>query len=246
MKPFIRRTLIALMVISLIFAASAVAMASGDRSAGTTPSVAKIVLIHYGQATAARWTATDQVRDYKYTGIRWPDAEPVIRFSVDPANGWGLADSSISTAVDLATGAWHSANAKVTFVDEGTTTTAIDPGAFPDGKNTVSFRSISSQFPSAIAVTYSWYYTKTKRVFEVDTIFNDDLPWSVNPYGASFSGSYDVQNIATHEIGHWLVLGDLYKPRDSELTMYGYGAMGETKKDTLGLGDILGINRIYP
>jgi hypothetical protein len=29
------------------------------------------------------------------------------------------------------------------------------------------------------------------------------------------------------------------------LTMYGYGALGELKKDSLGYGDALGVRKIY-
>ncbi len=245
MKRSIGKILLLLAIVALAASAAAGIIAAREKAARGGPEIAKLTFIHYGKSGGQR-EATDTITDYKYNGVRWPDAAPVIRFTIDPTNKWGLQSFDIKTAVDSAAAAWHDADNKVTFVDDGIAAATADPGAAPDGRNTVSFRSISSKFPNAIAVTYSWYYVNTKRVFEVDTIFNDDLPWSVNPYGASFTGSYDVQNIATHEIGHWLVLGDLYKPRDAELTMYGYGAMGETKKDTLGVGDILGINRIYP
>jgi len=74
------------------------------------------------------------------------------------------------------------------------------------------------------------------------------LKWAWAPYIGDCSGTagaYDIQNIMTHENGHWLGLNDLYSATDKDLTMYGYGMTGELKKDTLGLGDILGINTIY-
>lgn len=49
----------------------------------------------------------------------------------------------------------------------------------------------------------------------------------------------------THEFGHWFVLDDLYSDADYWLTMYGYAGYGETYKQTLGLGDIMGIQAIY-
>jgi hypothetical protein len=76
------------------------------------------------------------------------------------------------------------------------------------------------------------------------------LPWSINDPTLGDCGgdpaSYDVQNVATHEFGHWVGLGDIYDPNDSELTMYGYGALGELKKDTLATGDTIGINTVAP
>lgn len=57
----------------------------------------------------------------------------------------------------------------------------------------------------------------------------------------------------THEVGHWLFLGDLADAQDKEMTMYGtIGAeqgeefVTERKKVTLGLGDILGARALYP
>ncbi|MFH0805078.1 MAG: matrixin family metalloprotease, partial [Patescibacteria group bacterium] len=76
-----------------------------------------------------------------------------------------------------------------------------------------------------------------------DTIFNNASGFSWSTTGQS--GAYDLQNIGTHEFGHWLQLGDLYTARDRELTMYGYGATSETKKRDLGLGDTLGVQKIY-
>jgi hypothetical protein len=55
----------------------------------------------------------------------------------------------------------------------------------------------------------------------------------------------DVQNIMTHEFGHWCGLDDLYDSSDYWLTMYGYSGYGETYKQTLGWGDILGLKELY-
>jgi len=55
-----------------------------------------------------------------------------------------------------------------------------------------------------------------------------------------------VQDIATHEFGHWVGLDDLYSDADKDLTMYGFGAGGELKKRTLGTGDADGANAVAP
>lgn len=55
----------------------------------------------------------------------------------------------------------------------------------------------------------------------------------------------DLQNIATHELGHAAGLGDLYKPPATEETLYGYANYGETKKRGLYYGDIAGIKKLY-
>jgi hypothetical protein len=65
--------------------------------------------------------------------------------------------------------------------------------------------------------------------------------WSLN----GEAGKMDVQNIMTHEFGHWCGLKDLYQDKDYWLTMYGYANYGETYKRTLGLGDINGLRKVY-
>ncbi len=54
----------------------------------------------------------------------------------------------------------------------------------------------------------------------------------------------DLQNIATHEIGHGIGLSDLYNSCTEE-TMYGFSSFGEIEKRTLNLGDITGLQKMY-
>jgi hypothetical protein len=108
-----------------------------------------------------------------------------------------------------------------------------------DGVNGISY----GDYPSAgaIAVTYIWYYGDTGEVIEVDTLFDTDYAWSTS----GEPDKMDLQNIATHEFGHWLVLDDLYMKPARRQTMYGYSGYGETIKITLENGDIAGIEEIY-
>ncbi|HUS88120.1 MAG TPA: hypothetical protein VMW91_01925, partial [Desulfosporosinus sp.] len=55
----------------------------------------------------------------------------------------------------------------------------------------------------------------------------------------------DVQNIMTHEAGHWLVLNDLYDDIYIEQTMYGVSSDRELKRRSLESGDIAGVRKIY-
>ena len=78
---------------------------------------------------------------------------------------------------------------------------------------------------------------------------NKKFSWSWTPYNisnlCSVQNTYDAQNILTHEIGHWFGLDDHYTTEYQENTMYGYGSKNEVKKDTLTIGDVLGLNLIY-
>ena len=58
------------------------------------------------------------------------------------------------------------------------------------------------------------------------------------------SNAYDVQTVALHELGHYLLLNDLYNSSDSAKVMYGYVSTGTTKR-VLNSDDIAGIQNIY-
>lgn len=57
-------------------------------------------------------------------------------------------------------------------------------------------------------------------ILDSDIILNTKHKWSTNVSG----DSYDVQSVATHELGHSLHLGDLYGSDDTEKTMYAHGS----------------------
>lgn len=130
----------------------------------------------------------------------------------------------------------------INFVNKGTT--YINKRAL-DYHNIITWGQTSG---SALAVTYIWYYPSTGAVVDVDTIMNKKFAWTWTPYVAGVcvnSSTYDAQNILTHELGHWLGLDDEYTGNYINNTMYGYGAKGEIKKDTLTQGDIDGLKGIY-
>ncbi|MFC1873432.1 matrixin family metalloprotease, partial [Chloroflexota bacterium] len=70
--------------------------------------------------------------------------------------------------------------------------------------------------------------------------------WDEFSAGDTILYDVDVQNIMTHEAGHWLMLLDMYDYYASEQTMYGYASQLELKKISLEEGDISGIQVIYP
>jgi hypothetical protein len=166
---------------------------------------------------------------------------------------WKLNASTVPTkyltadvahdAIVAAFNTWTAADSAKKFSYDGTTGAK---NARLDGTNAVLWGRLSA---STIAVTYVWYYTSTHVVAEIDMVFNKRYPWAIFAGGEECQYSpdaYDLQDIATHEIGHWVGLDDLYNDSDADLTMYGFGAGGELKKRTLGTGDISGVNAVAP
>tara|TARA_Y100000294_G_scaffold177286_1_gene202159 strand:- start:486 stop:1832 length:1347 start_codon:yes stop_codon:yes gene_type:complete len=121
----------------------------------------------------------------------------------------------------------------------GGSTTSTSHGS-NDGTNIVTFGVLSSS--SILAQNSYWYHTSSGNMADSDIRFNTTHSWGTS----GSAGIYDVQNIGTHSYGHTLCLADLYSSADTEKTMYGYHAAGETKKRTLHSDDINGIAYLYP
>lgn len=95
-----------------------------------------------------------------------------------------------------------------------------------------------------------------RRIIEFDILYDTDFMWgdALNPpqnCSVNETGEIcvpvpvmDLQNIATHEIGHGLGLGDL-DAGCAEETMYGYSWEGDVQKRDLNAGDITGIHKLY-
>jgi hypothetical protein len=194
---------------------------------------------HLGTCTT---TADDTVVDYGLAGWHLPSVGITWKLnesSVPSSVGASAARAAVTSAFDT----WSAADPQKIFVNGGSTT--VKAAKF-DGTNAILWKRLS---PSTIGVTYVWYYTATGEVAEVDTAFNSRYPWAIFSSSGECQSSpdaYDVQDIATHEFGHWVGLDDLYDDADKDLTMYGFGAGGELKKRTLGTGDVDGANAVAP
>lgn len=166
--------------------------------------------------------------------IKW--ANPNTSYYIN-ASGSTISSNEVINAVVAAMNEWTNVpTSSFEFFYAGTTNHTYGY----NGINTVSFRNMGSS--SVLAVNGFWYYPSTGQMIESDIEFNTYYAYSTN--GAA--GTFDIQNIATHEFGHSLSLKDLYSGADSEKTMYGYASMGETKKRTLHQDDIDGISFLYP
>lgn len=85
-------------------------------------------------------------------------------------------------------------------------------------------------------------FSSSGHILGEDTAFNDYLTWRIG----AFSGCWDVQSVATHEIGHWLHLDDLYQESNTGQTMYAFGSANSISMKSLEWGDENGAHYVYP
>ncbi|MEM2183395.1 MAG: hypothetical protein QXQ62_04595 [Candidatus Bathyarchaeia archaeon] len=168
--------------------------------------------------------------DYRLLPFSW---KTTARFWINPSNKYGFSASSVIKAITASANTWDEQTLFQLFQYMGATSRSA--GKY-DRYNVVSW---GPYRVGVIAVTYIWYVGDT--IIETDTRLNTYYGWSLT----GEKGKMDVQNIMTHEFGHWCGLDDLYDDKDYWLTMYGYADYGETYKRTLGLGDILGLRAVY-
>ena len=172
---------------------------------------------------------------------KWKTVED---YMVDPSNIRGLTSEFISEDLALDIGKWETAGSDDILGNEIAEIVNRDTIGSLNGKNEVMFADIDSL--GAIGVTIIWGYfggrPSNRELVEWDMVFDDvDFDWSAT----GEAGKMDFENIATHELGHAVGMGDLYNTECSTQTMYGYASYGETKKQTLEAGDIAGIQKLY-
>lgn len=95
----------------------------------------------------------------------------------------------------------------------------------------------------AFGLTLVWHDEKTGEIFDADMQLNETLgPLTLCPNATCPEAAVDLQNIITHEAGHFLGLGH---SAEKDACMYGKAEVGETSKRFLSLDDIDGLCAMY-
>jgi hypothetical protein len=133
--------------------------------------------------------------------VRWARPESITWFASD-RGAVGVSASDFQGAVAGAFAAWEAVpTAAVAFQFAGATTALPSDD---DGRSTLGFES-EPQLDRVLGATSFSFDVLTGELIEADVFFNTRFAWSTAPAGDS--ASFDLQSIATHEIGHFLGLG---------------------------------------
>jgi hypothetical protein len=183
-----------------------------------------------------------------------------LTVTIDPSLAG--ATPQAKAAIMDAFGTWASSDALLPRVTFNATDT---PGAAAqDGVNRLLLGPITvAGQEQDLAITISYADTDTGAVVEADTIFNSAYDWaSIGATGTGDSkdsdgrhnahkgsdskaceGRYDLQNVATHEAGHFFGLGEDFD--DPSTTMYVSSTPCQTSKRALSTTDVTVISGLY-
>ena len=165
-----------------------------------------------------------------------------ISWQFNSAGSDNVSDGSDEAAIQAAFAEWQSVNGSALRFSRGADTGSKNAGTsahviFFDENNGSGF------FPSGsgiVAITPISYDTGNGRILDADIIFNG-RDWNFSTDGTP--GTYDIQDIATHEIGHFVGLD--HSPVLSG-TMWPYVSRGQTLHRSLTTDEQSGAKAIAP
>jgi hypothetical protein len=173
--------------------------------------------------------------------LKWAGDPAEITCTINTSNPYGLGSTFVIDAISASAAEWDWYTATSLFYDCTTTT---GPEAAYNVGNRVNGISFDNYYgdPGIIAACMVWYSPATKQIVEFDIVFETDFTWGDATGDPSVM---DLQNIATHEIGHALGLADVYELECSDVTMYGYSGNGDIEKRDIADQDKTGIQTLY-
>jgi hypothetical protein len=220
---------------------------SGDHFVLTPPGLQKIVFIHYKKGYAKPpWAdgGKKETQCYDFLGrwVKWKELP--VNYVIDPDNPYNLTEEFITDAIYNSAEEWDSYTSSELFGSYSIDYEASWDSDAPDGRNELLFGDYPQEGVIAVTVVWGYFYgpPDERKIIEFDILFDTDFVWGD---ATADPNVMDLQNIATHELGHGVGLDDLYDTVCSEETMYGYSDYGETKKRTLNTGDITGLQELY-
>lgn len=201
--------------------------ATGGRRFDYKRSLVQQYLRDSGRSSKLESRAAVQTGCYSVDGAKWGATSATYKIGTSIPSAW-------APSIDAAAATWSNAGAGFRLASNSS---SINELSYVD-----LISKYGSSYGNTLALTTTWSTTSTNTITKAIIELNSKYQWSAS--GAA--NMVDVQNILTHEFGHWMRLLDIYSPTGcSEVTMWGSAAHGETKKRTLDQADIDGFVGLY-
>lgn len=172
------------------------------------------------------------------SGAKWK-AFPVV-YKIHQGGLPSTGNRSEFVAVHAGIEAWESIESSaITFSYGGTTAEQV---AALDGTNLITFQDDSYDFGSGVvAVTFTYFDSRSSapEILDADILFNPNENFSTD--GAP--GTFDLQSVAAHEVGHLLGLDH---SAIVSATMNPSAGLGATFFRVLRTDDRIGCSVLYP
>ncbi len=146
--------------------------------------------------------------DGRTVALKWPQTP--VHYWINTATVPGVTTADFTAAVQRGFATWQDVStASISYQFDGVTDAQpLDD----DGRSTLGFLD-RPELDRVLASTDFLVDSETGDIVESDIFFNAAYPWSTTSSGEA--GRFDIQTIATHEIGH--------------LSGLGHSAIGETE-----------------
>jgi hypothetical protein len=203
---------------------------------------------------------------FEHAGYAWTASDMPIPYWVDDAGTGDTCEETVPpgycfTAIADAFKAWEAAECAV--FDHSYAGVGVATGFLRDDLNSVSFNDPSGELPSGVlAATVVWSsnvaFVVDGRVYghayESDLVFNDDTEFFTHDEvleGECEGDAYDLDAVATHEVGHVLGMGHpcFFEGGCDELesaaSMYFDIEPCDGGAATLGVDDAAGLTALY-
>ena len=187
--------------------------------------------------------------------VKWAPGAFPLKWQMNPTVGANVAGTATQEDVLKASFAsWQAlTSANISFTELGLTAATVKPGydtinlvtsnvtAAEYGSTAIAFTNVFSFDQGGVIDQYDRPIDFAGQILEADIVFNPSLQFSTS--STAVTNRFDMQTIATHEIGHFL--GMDHSGQISS-TMFPYSIQGVTYARTLSTDDIAGVSSVYP
>ena len=187
--------------------------------------------------TPATAPAYKQIKTKGGLDVQWPTMP--VKFKIQSSGPPGVSAAAARAAIIAGYKSWSRPDCSY-FLYQDLGSTSQSQGDYYDKMNTHVFPATWNVASSktALAVTRVFWDEDTGAMTDADILYNPSYKWSTT--GAK--DAYDLQSVATHEIGHQL---GLTHSSHNAATMYYAAGKGNTSIRSLHSDDIAGLCQMY-